>query len=271
MNAGTLSGFLDSNLDKFGLVLASLVTSSARTFMFFSLLPLLERAVVPTLPRSIIGLGLGAFAAPSAYFAFVDSEPGLLAIALILAKEAFVGLLLAFPPALAIWSIEAAGIIIDTQRGASSGSISDPVTSNESQPTAALLKFVFVCYLLTSGAFLRLLDALYASYAAWPVADYTPTLTVSGAAFLTEITGDLFASALILAAPVMLAMFLTEMSLLYAARFAPQMNVFVLAMPAKSGIGYLVLCLYFTGLFDLAMRPVWQADVWVRHMLELLQ
>ena len=56
----------------------------------------------------------------------------------------------------------------------------------------------------------------------------------------------------------MLAMFLAEISLLFAARFAPQMNVFVLAMPAKSGIGYLFLCLLFGILYATAETTMWR-------------
>ncbi|QIK37771.1 hypothetical protein GWK36_06985 [Caldichromatium japonicum] len=45
----------------------------------------------------------------------------------------------------------------------------------------------------------------------------------------------------LLAAPVIIAMFLSEFALAMISRFAPQMNVFVLAMPVKSGVGMLIL------------------------------
>ena len=48
-----------------------------------------------------------------------------------------------------------------------------------------------------------------------------------------------------LAAPVVIAMFLAEFSLAVISRFAPQIQVFVLAMPIKSIIAMFILVFYF--------------------------
>ena len=56
--------------------------------------------------------------------------------------------------------------------------------------------------------------------------------------------------AVLLAAPVLVAMFLAEFGLALVSRFAPQLQVFFMAMPIKSALAVLVLMLYAATLFE---------------------
>jgi type III secretion protein T len=56
--------------------------------------------------------------------------------------------------------------------------------------------------------------------------------------------------AVLLSAPVIVAMFLAEVGLALISRFVPQLDVFFLAMPIKSGLAVLVLLVYLATLFD---------------------
>jgi type III secretion protein T len=48
----------------------------------------------------------------------------------------------------------------------------------------------------------------------------------------------------LIAAPVVIAMFLSEFGLALVSRFAPQLNVFILSMPIKSGVAIALLTVY---------------------------
>ena len=61
---------------------------------------------------------------------------------------------------------------------------------------------------------------------------------------------------LLFAAPAVVAMFLAELGLALVSRFAPQLQVFFLAMPIKSALALLVLVLYMGTLFDYADETV---------------
>jgi type III secretion protein T len=50
--------------------------------------------------------------------------------------------------------------------------------------------------------------------------------------------------AVVCGAPVIIAMLMAEFALALITRFAPQLNVFFLAMPIKSGIAMLILVVY---------------------------
>jgi type III secretion protein T len=56
----------------------------------------------------------------------------------------------------------------------------------------------------------------------------------------------------VLAAPIIALMFLAEFGLAIVSRFAPQIQVFILAMPIKSAIAILILIFYFSTMFDVA-------------------
>ncbi|KDB64396.1 bacterial export protein, family 1 domain protein, partial [Bordetella bronchiseptica B18-5 (C3)] len=57
---------------------------------------------------------------------------------------------------------------------------------------------------------------------------------------------------LLLASPAIVAMFLAELGLALISRFAPQLQVFFLALPVKSALVLLVLVLYMATLFQYA-------------------
>ena len=72
-----------------------------------------------------------------------------------------------------------------------------------------------------------------------------------------ESVARLAASALLISAPVVLACLFTDIALGLINRFASQLNVYVLAMPIKSGVAAFLMLFYFmmllsnaTGLFD---------------------
>jgi type III secretion protein T len=78
-------------------------------------------------------------------------------------------------------------------------------------------------------------------------------------------------TALLLAAPVLLAMFLTELGLALVSRFAPQLQVFFLAMPIKSALGILVLMVYAGTLFDYSLDPIKALAQWPQRLNQVWQ
>ena len=59
--------------------------------------------------------------------------------------------------------------------------------------------------------------------------------------FLVIRTSDIFILGIRLAAPVMVALLLTRVTLGIMARAFPQMNIFMVSMPLNIGIGFIVL------------------------------
>ena len=74
-------------------------------------------------------------------------------------------------------------------------------------------------------------------------------------------------TAVVLAAPVIITVFVSEFGLGLMNRFAPQLNVFVLAMPVKSLVAMIVLIIYL----PLLLVMFQDEFVSVQQLFELLK
>ena len=77
--------------------------------------------------------------------------------------------------------------------------------------------------------------------------------------------------AMMLAAPVLIAMLMSELGLALVSRFAPQLQVFFLAMPIKSALALFVLVIYSSTLFDYSFVPVREMSGWLERLDPLVR
>ena len=92
---------------------------------------------------------------------------------------------------------------------------------------------------LSTGAFLAQLGVVYASYEIWPVTQLIPLSVfkdINLPLFFAGRVSWLLLMMLLLSGPIVVACLLTDVSLGLINRFASQLNVYVLAMPIKSGV-----------------------------------
>lgn len=167
-------------------------------------------------------------------------------LAFLLMKECLLGLIIGFLVGLAFWAVQSAGFFIDNQRGASMAESADILSGESSSPVGNLL-FQSVVYLFyVSGGFMVFMGVVYASYELWPVTSTLPLhWRMDIPLFFAHRVAWMLTSMLLLAAPITVACLLTDISLGLVNRFASQLNVYVLAMPLKSGIASFLLCFYF--------------------------
>jgi type III secretion protein T len=76
--------------------------------------------------------------------------------------------------------------------------------------------------------------------------------------------------AVVIAGPIMAIMFLAEFSLAMISRFAPQIQVFVLAMPIKSALAIMVLIFYFWMMLPFAERQLVSSEGYIARLYEML-
>ncbi|QEA13156.1 type III secretion system export apparatus subunit SctT [Comamonas flocculans] len=231
--------------------LLALALSQPRILAMFIALPLFNTQVVPGLLRFGAAGALGLLTVPLLHAQLGSADLTSPAVwTLLVVKEAFIGFVLGYLAAIPFWTFEAVGFLIDNQRGASISSTLNPLTGNDSSPMGILMNQAFIVFFLVSGGFGLLLGGLYDSFRLWSVTDWAPQLHPDSAALMLEQLNRLVRMALLLAAPAMVAMFLAELGLALVSRFAPQLQVFFVAMPVKSGLAVLILILYAASLFD---------------------
>lgn len=260
-----LSGFL-ANHDEIKHFVWAVALVQARLLPLFVLLPFTNRSVMPAMLRNVIALALGVIVAPMLVPEMRTAEFGGAAVVVLLVKEAILGFMLGFLAALPFWAVEAAGFIIDNQRGASMAATVNPLTGHDTSPLGILFNQAFMAFFFVVGGLVVLLGMVYDSYVLWHPLHFWPTLAADSAAIFIAQLNRLVTIALLLAAPVLIVMFMAEIGLALISRFAPQLQVFFLAMPIKSAAGMLVLVLYAGLLFDYSRPYLDEMRGWVMRL-----
>jgi type III secretion protein T len=168
------------------------------------------------------------------------------------AKEVALGFVLGYLVGWVFWAVQSAGALIDNQRGSSMASSIDPLQGQETSTLGIAFSQVFLTYIYIAGGVLPIIGLLYRSFALWPA---TRALPVVGDRFPALVLGVFDQAArfvVVIGAPIVAVMFLAEFALAMVSRFAPQIQVFVLAMPIKSGLAMFMLIFYFSTLLPYA-------------------
>lgn len=234
--------------------------------------------VMPILSKQMLGGGLvrngvACSLALFVYPAIAGTLPSLsgLDLALLIGKEILLGVLIGFVATIPFWAIEATGFIIDNQRGATMASTLNPSLGSQTSPTGLLLTQTLITLFFSGGAFLVLLSALFQSYVSWPVGTFYPHIGNQWVAFFYDQFTQLLRLCVLFAAPLLIAMFLAEFGLALISRFAPSLNVFILAMPIKSIVASLLLVIYLQVLMEHAYDSLLIALDPIRQLSPILE
>lgn len=153
--------------------------------------------------------------------------------------QAGIGLVIGYVSFLVMASAQFAGEILDVQMGLSVAASFDPA-SHGAVNLIRRFKFYFamILFLILDGHH-QLISAVFASFRVIPLTGWN----FNGALVhnLIGITGEIFVLGIQMAAPVLAALFITQVALGLLARVAPQMNVFMLSFPLNIMIGLTLL------------------------------
>ncbi|MDV5053364.1 type III secretion system export apparatus subunit SctT [Vibrio sp. T13N] len=222
-----------------------------RLMACFIFLPILSKQMLGgTMVRNGVLCSLALFIFPMINQQSLPAETDGIWLIVILGKEVLIGLLIGFVAAIPFWAIEAAGFLVDNQRGAAMASMFNPTLGSQSTPTAVLLTQTLITLFFSGGGFVTFIYALFKSYTSWPIVDFFPTVSDAWVSFFYEQFEQLMWLGVLMSAPLVLAMFLAEFGLALISRFAPQLNVFFLAMPIKSAIASVLLIVYLGIMMD---------------------
>lgn len=239
--------------DEFKLVLVGFLLALPRCYAFITASQLLPPTAVPRLARNVAILVLAMpLTPPLIPYApvFINDIPLFMGYFL---KEAALGFVMGFLVTWLFWAVQAAGNFIDNQRGAAIASSIDPLQGHESSPLGLMFSQAFITYFFTVGGFLMITGLLYASYREWPIIQSLPLFMEAFPAMIFEILDHGMRLAFVIAAPVIAIMFFAEFALAMVSRFAPQIQVFILAMPIKSALAMAMLVFAFPVLMRYAV------------------
>lgn len=260
------------SLDSIKAILISLGWLLPRILAIFTIIPLFNHQLLPGVLRNTLAIALCLVMLP-VMLKLLHTHPPVAnnMLPFLLAKEALIGLILGFFLAIPFWGLEAVGFFIDNQRGASIASSFNPLTGNDSSPLGIMFNQCFLVYFLVSGGFGLLLTVIYQSYLLWSPLEFSLHFTHDAGKLLIAQLDRLMTLGIVLSAPVILAMFLSELGLALISRFAPQLQVFFLAMPIKSGVAIFMLTIYIGTLLRYAGTEIEQYQLLLSQVREVIR
>lgn len=168
-------------------------------------------------------------------------------------RETMVGLLLGFTAYMFFTIVQIAGSFIDMQMGFGIANVMDPMTGAQSPIMGNFKFFIALLLFLAIDGHHYLLLAVMESYQWVPLSGDLFAHIEAGniSQFLLMAFGTVFLLAFQMAAPLIAALFLVDVAMGILAKTAPQFNIFVIGIPLKILIGFLILLIMIPGLLYL--------------------
>jgi flagellar biosynthetic protein FliR len=207
----------------------------------FMLAPLFSNKLVPMRAKAIVAVALTIGIWPIAAHAGAHHHIELdgLSYGGLMLKEILVGTVFALILACMFAALSAAGSLLDVMIGFSFGSLVDPVSGNNSSLLANLYAMLGVVVFIAIDGDSWVIQGLAKTYETVPLLE-SPSIPTATAGVQMAFA-NVLPAALMVAAPVLLAIVLTDAALGVVTRVVPTLNVFSIGFSAKIAVGLTVM------------------------------
>lgn len=240
----------------------------ARTTSFIFTLPVMGNQSVPV--QSKVGFSmLVSLLLTSMY---QHQVPGLvtdmLPFFLLIMKEAIVGLSLGFVTRFLFVGVQMAGELAGNQMGFGMSRVMDPSSAAQVSIISEFKTLVVTLFYLILNGHHMLMTGLAESYRLVPLGRvHYDTHIVR---VVVSMAGGIFEAGVKIGAPIIISLLLANILLGVLARTVPQMNVFIVGLPLRIGIGFLALAATLSLFYHIfvVMWEQFEKDFW--QFLKLL-
>jgi flagellar biosynthesis protein FliR len=210
----------------------------ARVIPLFILAPLFSSKMLAVKVRGIIAVALAIGLTPLAMHGqHIPSAPFEVAGAVMVSL--LTGLAFAFCLGAVFWAVDAAGHLVDNQSGFSFGATVDPINGNQGGVMASLYGLVGTAIFIAIGGDAWTLRGLSRTFALVPLTGSVRFTSLASGA--EQAFSSVLVAALEVAAPVLLALLITDVAFGMVSRVVPQLNIFGVGFPVKVGVALLVV------------------------------
>lgn len=214
-----------------------------RIFFMLLLNPFMGSRAVPGRARVALSMVMALFL----YYAIQpvvpdDFDYSFFNVVALFFKEAFLGFAIGFITSIIFYAIEAAGRIIDLQRGGANAQTFVPQLGQVSI-FGLFLFWLGIAVFLEIGGHRQFLQAFFGSFQAIPLLEF-PKIQTGFSAFIDffiVLSSSVLLIAIKLSAPVLITILLVDLVLGIANKMAPQINVFELGFSIKGYMAPLIL------------------------------
>ncbi|MEV7759175.1 flagellar biosynthetic protein FliR [Microbacterium sp. NPDC089180] len=215
-----------------------------RITAFLVIAPPFSHGAIPLRIRAMLGVGLGLAVSPVVVAGYQRLDAG--GFLLALAGQVLVGSLLGFLVLVLFSAVQSAGFLVDTFGGFQLAQAYDPGMNVNGAQFTRLFQMTAILLLFASNGYQLVLGGLFRSFDAVSVAG---TIDLGRPAeVLTDAVGQMLVSAVQIAGPLLIVLFLADVGLGLVSRVAPALNAFALGFPIKIALTLLLVGFVFTAL-----------------------
>ncbi len=238
-----------------GFVLA-FILMLPRMLIAFLFIPLFSFSQIPKVLRTAIVIGivlpistlissqLDVASVQRVYFVYL------------IVKEAAIGLIIGLVMATPFWVFQSMGALIDNQRGALAAGYLNPASGPDASMLGDLLSKALVIYFIEFGVFALIISISLDTFSVWLPTELLPEFSSDGGSIMASIFNSIAVKFMLYAGPVVLILLLIEAAFAIMGAYSPQMQVYFMAMPAKSLVALMILYVYLNFIDVLVAREV---------------
>jgi flagellar biosynthetic protein FliR len=202
-------------------------------------MPVFESNTMPHLFKLALAFATGLILFPMLKLDPLPVAGSIFALGIGAAREILLGLTIGFSVKFIFAGVQLAGQLAGYQMGLAIAQVLDPADSEQIPLLAQFNNLVALLIFLSINAHYWFIKALAMSYRIVP-----PMSAHFGSSLMEQLIrlgGDVFVIAIQVGAPVIAVLLVTSAAFGLVARTVPQLNVFIVAMPLKIGVGLIFL------------------------------
>ena len=181
---------------------------------------------------------------------------------LALMSEATLGLALGFLVRIVVEAASLGASVVGFQMGFAVANVLDPLTGTQVSIIGTFQGLLAGMIFVASGLHRFFLEGIMNSFLTVPPG--MAFINVKMGDFIIKAGGQMFITAISVAAPIMVSLLIAKIALGIVARTVPQMNIFIVGMPLTIGLGLVLLGLSLPVIFKVTIG----AFEWSGHMFE---
>jgi len=223
------------------LPLFTIVLFRTASVLFFS--PVFNQTGLPLLVKIGLALVIALVIFPTVSNSQQMLPDGFLPFILLVFKEIAIGFVIGYGATLTFGAFVVAGDLISGEMGLQMAEMVDPLFGGNINPIAQLLQLLGLILFLALDGHHWIINALVISYKTVPISEFFGSGLTMGK--IMQLFHGLFVSAIKIAAPIMIILFLVVIVAGLIGKAVPEINIMMLVFPMKIIVGFIVLGITF--------------------------
>jgi flagellar biosynthetic protein FliR len=223
-----MDSFVPPTLNQF-LVFVLVLTRLSGLFL---MVPVFGPRAVPLRVRALLAVGMAALVTPTHWSAPVVAPANLLELAVLVGREAALGMMLGLGVLILLAGLQLAGAIVEQMSGMQLADVLSPSTDTNVPVFSQLLELVALAVFLAIGGHRQVFGALLDSFQWMPPGQVR--LSSDWLAALSDLMTQSFSLGIRAAAPVVIALLLAVLIQGLISRTLPQLNVMAVGFSANA-------------------------------------